>query len=212
MGDVSKELTVEQASREAALLELGKVLGQSNAFGTISGRCSAAQAGALRQARNEKVHEHFKLTWKEFCPIHVKMSGTMADTLIRLLEEFGPDYFEHTQAVRISADTYRLVAPLIQDKALHVDGEVLELNSANVQTVAKSVRAKRGLLPPAAAPDLAALMDALDRSAVHLVSQFREVAQAVRDSKSGPLCDSKLYQSVVLLHADLDGLLLEMSS
>ena len=142
-GDGMKKSMVKRAQADEAALELGKVLGQSLAFGIVAGRCSAAQAAALRQVRGEKIYKRFGLTWREFCPKHLKMSGTQADEIVRLLDEFGPEYFEHTESVRISGDTYRLVAPFIQEKALRVEGEVLELNSANVQEVARRVRDSR---------------------------------------------------------------------
>jgi hypothetical protein len=207
-----KKVTTGLASRDGVSFELGKVLGQGIAFGTIAGRRSAAQAAAIRQARNEKVHEHFDLTWKEFCPKHLRMSGTQADTFIRLLEEFGPHYFEHTQSVRISADTYRLVAPFIQDKALYVEGEMLELNSANVQKVAQSVRGSRkALMPPAepAPPEPAATpapsdrLAALDRSVTEIVAEFREAAKARREVKPSLLYESELRGTLSRLRAEL---------
>lgn len=187
-----EELTTATALGDDVALELGKVLGQSIAFGTIAGRCSAAQAAAIRQIRNEKVHLRFGLSWREFCPKHLKMCGSQADTFIRLLEEFGSDYFEHTQSVRISADTYRLVAPFIQDKSLHFHEEVLELNSANVQTVAESLReAQQALAPPEepaepaepAAPTLSDRLSALDRRTTEFVAECREVARETRQAE-----------------------------
>ena len=62
-----KQAITEYAPDDGVPFESGKVLGQSIAFGAIAGRCSAAQAAAIRQARNEKIHASFGLTWKEFC-------------------------------------------------------------------------------------------------------------------------------------------------
>ncbi len=92
-----KKSIVRRAPADEVVLGLGKVLGQSVAFGIVAGPCSAAQAAAIRQARNEKIHASVGLTWKEFCPRHLKMGRTQADVFISLLEEFGPDYFERTQ-------------------------------------------------------------------------------------------------------------------
>ena len=39
---MSKELLPERAAEDAALLELGVILGQNHAFGLVAGRCSAA--------------------------------------------------------------------------------------------------------------------------------------------------------------------------
>jgi hypothetical protein len=204
-----KELTSGQVSANDALLEFGKVLGQGLAFGTVAGRCSAAQAAALRQARNEKVHMRIGLKWREFCPKHLKMSGSQADEIIRLLEEFGPDYFEHTQSVRISADTYRLVAPFIQDKTLLHREDVLELNSVNVQKVAKAIReSQRALAPPAEAappqPEEPAAtqifsdrVDALDRRITEILAEFRDVGKRAREVKPSVVSKS-LFRSVLV--------------
>ena len=203
-----KQLIADNAPADDASFELGKVLGQSIAFGTIAGRSSAAQAAAIRQARNEKVHARLGLTWKEFCPKHLKMSGTQADEIIRLLQEFGPDYFENTQSVRISAGTYRLVAPFIRDKALHFQDDVLELNSANVQKVAGSVRESRRALPPpqkpapapetpAAVPILSDRLNALDRRVTGVIAEFREIARDSREAESS-LAFQSMFRGTVL--------------
>jgi len=190
-----KKSMIKREQADEAVLGLGKTLGQSVAFGTIAGRCSAAQAAALRQARADKAYRRFGLTWKEFCPKHLRMSGTQADEIIRLLEEFGPEYFENTETARISPDTYRLVAPFIRDKALLWEGEMLELNSANVQKAARSLRESRRLLPapapePAAPPDFSHRLDALHRQAMAVVAEFREVGKASRGTGCPTISES----------------------
>jgi hypothetical protein len=212
---MKKSIALSGASDEA-LLELGKVLGQSTAFGIVAGRCSAAQAGALRQARGEKVHARFGLTWNQFCPAHLKMSGTQADEIIRLLQEFGPDYFENTQSVRISAGTYRLVAPFIKEQTLHFRDEVMELNSANVQKVAKAVRESRRALPPpagpapapapeapAAVPILADRLDAATRRAAGVIAELREVARDARETEPSLEFQSMFLGTLVHLCSEL---------
>ena len=207
-----KKSMVKRAQADEAALELGKVLGQSLAFGIVAGRCSAAQAAALRQVRGEKIYKRFRLRWREFCPRHLKMSGTQADEIVRLLDEFGPEYFEHTESVRISGDTYRLVAPFIQEKALRVEGEVLELNSANVQEVARRVRESRRALPapaqpapapapalPAAPPNFSNRLDALYLRAKAMVAEFREMGTASQKTEC-PIISQSMFG------ATLDGL------
>jgi hypothetical protein len=151
------------------------------------------------------------------------MSRPQADVLIGLLEEFGPDYFEHTQSVRISAGTYRLVAPFIKDKALHVDGEVLELNSANVQKAAQSVRdSQKALMPPAEAeppaPELApapasgpaACLAALSQHVTEILAEFRAVNRLRREADAGLIWESQLHAALSRLHRELERVGLEM--
>jgi len=210
-----KKVTTRRVPADGGSFESGKVLGQSVAFGTIAGRCSAAQAAAIRQARNEKIHASLGLKWREFCPRHLKMSGAQADVFISLLEEFGPDYFEHTHSVRISAGTYRLVAPFIKDKALHVEGETLELNSANVQKVAKGVRESQRALPPPAEPAPAALLnlsdriDALYRHSMGIAAEFREVAKDCRQPDQPPNFHAMLRSTITLACCEMKRVSLE---
>ncbi|HMD69835.1 MAG TPA: hypothetical protein VKF41_00745 [Bryobacteraceae bacterium] len=225
-----KKSIIRKAQADEAVLTLGKVLGQSMAFGTIAGRCSAAQAAALQQARTEKAYRSFGLTWKEFCPKHLRMSGTQADEIIRLLREFGPEYFENTESVRISPDTYRLVAPYIQEKTLRVEGETLELNSANVQKVAKCVRESQRALPPpaepepapapaatpaleaavpAACPSLSDRIDALYRHSMGIAAEFREVAKDCRQADQSPIFHSMLRSTITLACCEMRRVSLE---
>jgi hypothetical protein len=216
-----KKSMIEKERADEAVLDLGKVLGQSVAFGTIAGRCSAAQAAALRQARTERAYRRFGLTWNQFCPKHLRMSGTQADEIIRSLEEFGPEYFENTETVRISPDTYRLVAPFIQDKALRVEGETLELNSANVQKVARNVRESQRALPPPAetapaetAPAdehqiLSDRLDALHRNAKAVIAGYREFAKDCRKAENPILIEGMLCGSLIVVGLDMKRLSLE---
>jgi len=184
--------TTLQPSTDDELLETGKILGQSLAFGTIAGRCSAAQAAAIRQVRNDRTYTRSGLTWREFSSKHLKMSGAQADLIIRLLNEFGPDYFELTQSIRIRPEKYRLVAPYIKDNALHFNDEVLELNSANIHNVAQSIHeSQQALLPtgdPAPAEDnsssaiLSERLSELDQRVSEIIGHFREVGDDVRHS------------------------------
>src|SRR5213593_4418661 len=103
------------------LLDVGMLLGQNNAFALIAGRCSAAQAAAIRRLRNDKLYRSVTPKWREFCPKHLKMSRRSADQIIALFDEFGPDYFEVAQITHISPETYRAIQPSIQDGALHHD-------------------------------------------------------------------------------------------
>jgi hypothetical protein len=51
----------------AGSFELGGVLGQRKAFNLIAGRCSAAEAEAIRRLPEEQAYKAPNLTWREFC-------------------------------------------------------------------------------------------------------------------------------------------------
>ena len=99
------------------------------AFGLIAGRCSAAQAEGIRRLREQKLYKRCTEKWEDFCQKYLKMSRAEADRTIKLLEEFGATYFELSQLTRVSPETYRLIAPQIENGVLHHNGEAIELNS-----------------------------------------------------------------------------------
>ena len=140
---MQEEMTADQNE----LLELGVSLGQTNAFGLIAGRCSAAQAEGLRRLRDQKMFKRCTEKWEDFCPQYLKISRAEADRTIRLIEEFGPAYFEVAQLTRVSAETFRAIAPHIQDGVLHHNGEAIELNAENSRRVAAAVVEMRGAIP-----------------------------------------------------------------
>jgi hypothetical protein len=170
-------------------IDVGVALGQSHAFGVIAGRSAAAQAAVIKRLREEKKYKKFTPHWKEFCPKFLNMSGTQADKIIRLFDEFGPGYFEVAQLTRISADTYRAIAPAIQDGALHLKGEAIQLEPRNAQKVAQAVAELRGTLPPAgpaAAPpatkqtrtlEATERLADIDERCQAIVSELREISR-----------------------------------
>jgi hypothetical protein len=132
--------TVDGLPAEVAeALNVGISLGENHAFGLVAARCSAAQAQSIRRIREERLYRGVTPDWRDFCAGYLSMSGTQADRIIRLFEEFGPGYFELAQLTRISPETYRAIGPAVQDGALHFEGEVIELNPENARRVAAAI-------------------------------------------------------------------------
>jgi hypothetical protein len=142
----------KKPAEAAGLFELGGVLGQRKAFGLIAGRCSAAEAAAIRRIREERLHQASKLTWREFCPRHLGMSRSQADHLIQLLEEFGPEFFEVTQLTRIPPEAYRAIAPSVRDGHIHWRSEAIALLPENSEKVAAAVAGLRDAARAEASP------------------------------------------------------------
>jgi hypothetical protein len=165
-----------------ALLDLGELLGQNHAFATVAGRCSAAQASAIRRLREEKLYKHCSLHWSEFCGTHLRMSKTQADCIIRQLEQFGAGYFEIAQLTRISPETYRAIQPSMKDGVLHFQGETIALNEGNSQKVAAAVAELRRTArqKPAAQPDVPARLKALERRCDGMVDEFTQISKIER--------------------------------
>jgi hypothetical protein len=152
----------------AGSLELGTMIGQRKAFGLIAGRCSAAEAGAIRRIREERLYQASKLHWDEFCQVHLGMCRAQADRLIRLLEEFGPDYFEVAQLTRVPPEAYRAIAPAVKDGHIHWRNEAIALIPENSQKVAAAVASLRNAakaeVPPAKAEQPSTAPDSRDEA------------------------------------------------
>ena len=160
----------ELPDENAGLVDLGVVLGQTSAFGLIAGRCSAAQAAALRRLRQDKMYKSCTLHWEEFCRKYLKMSRAEADKIIRLWEEFGAGYFEVAQLTRISAQTYRAIAPSVKEGALQFNGETIELTAENSRKVAAAVA---GLRQP---KQMQERLASLDKNCARLIAEIEAIA------------------------------------
>ena len=148
MGDFMNALTSsELPAADAALLDVGLILGQNHAFGVLAGRCSAAVADGLLRLRQQKLYKRCTEKWDDFCPQYLKISRVEADRTIKLLEEFGPAYFDLSQITRVSPETFRAIAPHIRDGALHYNGEVIEMNLENSRRIAAAVSEMRNSIP-----------------------------------------------------------------
>ncbi len=186
----------------AGLGEIGKLLGRREAFGLVAGRCSAAEAACLREVRASKKYLELAPTWEDFCLNHLHMSRAAADRTIRLLDEFGPGYFELAQLVRIPPEAYRAIAPAVKDQAVHVNGEAIALIPENAERVASAVAELRSVAQPkpAAAPVKLTekeRMAALDRRCSELLAELKELARATRQRH-------ELSAIVVRLQTSLD--------
>jgi hypothetical protein len=85
--------------------DLGRLLGRREAFSSLAGRCTAAEAAQLREIRERKLYLGRATDWPEFCAQELHMSKDSANRLIRNLEEFGPSYFVLAQLTQVSPTT-----------------------------------------------------------------------------------------------------------
>jgi hypothetical protein len=178
------------------MLDLGMVLGQNQAFGFLAGRCSAAQAETIRRLRNEKLYKRVTEHWREFCPQYLKMSGAQADSIIGLWEEFGAGYFEIAQLTRVSPETYRALAPAVENGVLNLNGEQIELTIENSRKVAAAVSEVRRSLPSKKPADLPVIerIDRLDQLCTAIIDEFAGIKRTAEKPNG-------IYQSaVVRLH------------
>ena len=174
---MNEEPTCELSVGDAALLDLGAILGQNLAFSLVAGRCSAAAAERLRHLREEKLYKRCTEKWEDFCPKYLKISRVEADRTIRLWEEFGPVYFELSQLTRVSPQTFRAIAPAIQDGALRYNGETIALNAENSRKVAAAVAGLRRSLPKKSPDmDLERRIAKLEKTCAAVIAEFESIS------------------------------------
>ena len=126
-----------------AALEFGKWVGRRQAFSQVAGRCSAADAQCLRELRESKRYKVMGLTWEQVCKQEVGICRSVADLIIRNLEEFGPDYFVLAQATGISAQEYRRIQGAVAHHALLHAGEEIPIELENGPKLVAAVAALR---------------------------------------------------------------------
>jgi len=120
-------------------LDLGCLLGRSQAFGFVASKCSAAQAQCLLTIREQRQFETLGLSWEEFCGQHAGVSRSYADQLIRNLKEFGEVYFRLSEILHISETAYRAIAANIEGDTIEIDGERVSIVPENAARIRKHI-------------------------------------------------------------------------
>ena len=101
----------------------------------------------MRQIRDQKLYLNYAPDWGAFCIEFFQCGKDNVNRLIRNLLEFGPRYYEFAQLMRISAATYRLIAPSIDDEGLHYNGQTIALIPENAVRLAAAVEEIRNSTP-----------------------------------------------------------------
>ena len=133
----------------------GSWLGRKQAFSSMAGRCSAADAHCIRNLREEKAYKSFGMTWDEFCPKRMGMSRSMADRTIRLLEEFGESYFYLNGLTPISPEDYRLIAGAVSGEGVTLGDKLIPLapqNAVELSAAVENLKGQARLALPAPEP------------------------------------------------------------
>jgi hypothetical protein len=183
--------TSELTGDAAELLDLGVALGQNQTFSLVAGRCSAAQAATLLRLRQEKKYLQCAPNWREFCTNYLKISGSEADRIIRLWEEFGASYFELAQLIRISPEGYRAIEPAVKEGALHHEGEAIEFDPENSRKLAAAVAQLKGSAPAKKAAqksppyrEVHERLEDLDRRCTGIILEFQEISKKERSGEN----------------------------
>ena len=213
----STEGRIEIGGHHDDPFDLGLWLGRWQAFGYIANRCSAADVECLRQIRKNKLYHCHARSWGVFCPRYLGFSRAQIDRLLQYLEEFGPNYFHLTQIVRVSPQTYRLIAHALREDGAIFHLAAIPLAPENAGQILRAVRRlrqeaapKRGNPPPDApswkpgtAPDRKALRQRLARFTQRLeslVQSLSALASLGLDPQSATLLSETIQHAVSRLN------------
>jgi len=147
--------------------KLERWLGRREAFGVVAGRCSAADAQCLREIRDKKLFREVSDNWQDFCHDHLHCSRKKVDTVLRQLEEHGPQFFHVTHALRLTEPEYVALKQHFTETGLEIGGEVIAWIPENSERIAEEVGKLRISAPKAAkkvatVAELLARLDALN--------------------------------------------------
>src|ERR1700730_7559090 len=123
--------------------ELGQWLGRKQAFGLIAGKTAAADVECLRRIRDGNLFRAKGVDWSEFCQKYAGVTSSYANRLIRQFEEFGPNYFDLSKIVRISAESCRKIWTAVGDAGIDFGGEKIAISPENSDKIAEAVTALR---------------------------------------------------------------------
>jgi len=140
---------IEIQTRLDDALDSGAWIGRRQAFATIAGACSAADAESLRQIRRGKKYRACNMNWEEFCAQRLGLSRATADRIILQLEEFGPQFFTLAQITGISPVEYRRLAPQVGASDLLHSGESIAITPENAPRLIEAMKEMRGPALPA---------------------------------------------------------------
>jgi hypothetical protein len=122
---------------------LGQWMGRRQAFGLIAGKTAAAEVECLRRIREDKLYRSKCDDWSEFCQKYAGVSSSYANRLIRQFEELGPNFFDLSRIVRISADAYRQIAGSVSEDGIEFGGEKIAITPETSDKIAEVVQALR---------------------------------------------------------------------
>lgn len=166
-------------NRKPTPADIATWTGRTQAFGIVARQCSAAQAECLRQIHQSGAYTAVSSNWDDFCRDHAGMSRPKADSLIRSLEEFGPDYFRFSEIVPVSPETYRQLAPAIAENALEIEGESIPITPENAPKIRRAVQQLRADLKQSRQRESARLSITVLQAGFD--SLFRDTARLIDD-------------------------------
>jgi hypothetical protein len=132
---------LNNSADDTVSFELG--LGRRQAFGLIAGKTAAADIECMRQIRDGNLFRAKGVDWSGFCQKYAGVTSSYANRLIRQFDEFGPNYFDLSKILRISAESYRKIKDSVGDEGIDFGGEKIAISPENSDKIAEAVKALR---------------------------------------------------------------------
>jgi hypothetical protein len=194
-------------TKQDNLYELGQWMGRKQDFSLIAGKTTTADVECLRRIRDGKLYRAKEVDWTGFCKEHVGVTRAYADRLIRQLVEFGPNYFHLSQVMRISADTYREIAPAVSDAGIAFDGETIVISPENSGKIVEAVNALRAdTSPKRPVRSIAGVRKRLDAALADLNRIYdNEPSEADREDLADAVCEGLRDLTLLSLALRMDG-------
>jgi len=122
---------------------LGIWIGRGQAFGGIAYKNLADMAKCLEEVKESGSYKIVNPDWEQFCPNHVGLSRRQVDGIIHNLKEFGDTFYQLSEFVNISPETYRQIAPKIHDHQIEIDGVMVPIAAENAIRIRDAVNRMR---------------------------------------------------------------------
>lgn len=127
-------------------VSLGIWIGRGQAFGGMAYKSLEALANCLSEMKDSGSYKLLDPDWEHFCPNHVGLSRRQVDGIIHNLKEFGDTYYQLSEFVNVSPETYRKIAPKIHDHQIEIDGVMVPIIPENAIRIRDAVNRMRAQL------------------------------------------------------------------
>jgi hypothetical protein len=168
-----------ERSGDPLRFDLGRMFGRRDALAAISGKCSAAEALTFRRIRDGKEYKALNLTWEECCS-KLGVNRRQVERILKLLDEFGPQYFEVARLTHVTVDEYRAIAANISGEGVNLNGAVIALLPENREQVSAAVAELVEREKPAAEEKAPLSLDAIVKRCDALTAALERMTDEVQ--------------------------------
>lgn len=135
------EVLPEESGDHELAAEFHRLIGRQEVLGTFQAMTSALLAENLHRLAKSKYYKKLGLTFEEACQkLYPQLRIDTCYRRVREYAEFGQAFFQLKDVVRISAGTYRLINPTVEDGSVVVGSETYALTKANAPYIQAAIQ------------------------------------------------------------------------